>query len=252
MTISSSFRLLAYAPIVACLALFAATGCNSEADQPPIRTVTVASGGQPVARAEAAGAGAPAAMPGMPAPAAATGRASLPFAIPAGWTEVPPASSFRVAEFRIAGAEGTPAAEVAVFNFGPGQGGDADSNIQRWLGTIIQPDGAPSAPVATRNRFTAGAWTISYVEVAGTLLPQNMPGAPARPQQEGSRLAGAILESGDTRWFVRITGPDATVAAAVPGFMESMRALSGERTPNENAAAHAEEATAPVQATPAY
>jgi hypothetical protein len=169
----------------------------------------------------------------------------LPFAIPAGWTQVPPASSFRVAEFRIAGAEGTPAAEVAVFNFGPGQGGDADSNIQRWLGTIIQPDGAPSAPVATRNRFTAGGWTISYVEVAGTLLPQNMPGAPARPQQEGSRLAGAILESGDTRWFVRITGPDATVAGAVPGFMDALRALGavGAEASGDAPAAPAAEAS---------
>ena len=54
--------------------------------------------------------------------------------LPVGWTSVPPASSMRLAQVAIEGPGGP--AELAVFHFGTGQGGDIEANIQRWLGQI--------------------------------------------------------------------------------------------------------------------
>jgi hypothetical protein len=51
-------------------------------------------------------------------------------AIPAGWTPRTPASTMRLAEYTVAATNGSPAAEVVVYFFGKGQGGDVESTGQ--------------------------------------------------------------------------------------------------------------------------
>src|SRR5512143_4338541 len=59
--------------------------------------------------------------------------------LPAGWKSVPPTSSMRVAQAIIEGPGGP--AELAVFHFGAGQGGDIYANIQRLIAQIVPQQG---------------------------------------------------------------------------------------------------------------
>jgi hypothetical protein len=68
---------------------------------------------------------------------------------------------------------------------------------------------------------------VTRVEVAGSYHPMMMPGMPSEPSaQPGSRLIGAIVEAPSGLWFVKLTGPDATVrggAVEFDGLVDSLR-----------------------------
>jgi|SRR3972149_4061108 len=79
----------------------------------------------------------------------------------------------RVATYIIPAAEGDPAGgECAVFHFGPGQGGDIPSNIDRWVGQFENP----SAP--KQSTVESNGLRITTVSTTGTFL------APAGPMME--------------------------------------------------------------------
>lgn len=125
--------------------------------------------------------------------------------LPAGWKAVPPSSSMRAAQVMIEGPGGP--AELAVFHFGAGQGGDVETNIQRWIGQI-----APQAGTAPRREvFESNGLRITWVDAEGTLQGGAMGMGPATPQP-GSRLMGAVVEGDGGPWFFKATGPDATLA----------------------------------------
>ncbi|MFN8643825.1 MAG: hypothetical protein U0802_20010 [Candidatus Binatia bacterium] len=125
--------------------------------------------------------------------------------LPAGWKSVPPSSSMRAAQVMIEGPGGP--AELAVFHFGAGQGGDVEANIQRWIAQITpQAGGAPQ-----RELFESNGLRITWVDVEGTLQGNAMGMGPATPQP-GSRLFGAVVEGDGGPWFFKATGSDATLA----------------------------------------
>src|SRR5262245_63680887 len=68
--------------------------------------------------------------------------AGLRFSVPGDWTRVPAPSDMRAAQFKVPRA-GTDAedAELVLFFFGPGQGGSAEQNVDRWAGRIVVPGG---------------------------------------------------------------------------------------------------------------
>ena len=117
----------------------------------------------------------------------------------------------RAAEYLVPRAAGdADDAECTVFNFGPGQGGGADDNIDRWV-KQLQP--ATSPPVRTSRKVHGMA--VSRVEVGGTYTPMKMPGGPSvEGPQSGWRLIGFVVETPTGPWFFKMTGPDATVKAA--------------------------------------
>jgi len=162
----------------------------------------------------------PAHQPIVGAPAGDTARAApsrLVFALPAAWVKEQPSSGMRLAQARIPGPAG--AAELAIFYFGAGGGGTADANIERWVGQIDQPAVPPK-----RASFTAHGLGVTWVDVAGTMKPSTVGMGPATAQP-GSRLLGAVVEGPGGPWFVKAVGPDATVAAARPAFLEMLHGL---------------------------
>jgi len=62
---------------------------------------------------------------------------------PGAWSVRQPASSSRLAQFVIHGAEAASDAEVVVFFFGASQGGNVEANIGRWRSQFSTPDGSP-------------------------------------------------------------------------------------------------------------
>lgn len=140
----------------------------------------------------------------------------LNFELPASWQQVPPTSPMRKAQAVIPGPGGN--AEMAVFFFGTGQGGDVESNLQRWLNQIaLEPGRAPQ-----RDTFENRGLRITWVDVSGTLQPGQMGMGPKSPQPN-SRLLGAVIEGDGGPWFIKITGPETTLAPQREAFMEMLR-----------------------------
>jgi hypothetical protein len=135
---------------------------------------------------------------------------------PDSWEFGAPSSSMRLAEATIPGPGGP--ALLTVFFFGEGGGGGVDANLARWVGQVQTEDD----PV--RDQFTVGEFTISTIAVDGTLLPSTMGTGPSEPVPDAS-LAGAVIEGPGGPWFLKVTGPEATVSAAREAFDAMLRSV---------------------------
>jgi hypothetical protein len=147
----------------------------------------------------------------------------MTWTIPAGWVEVEPSSSMRRAQYRVPGPAGD--GECAVFYFGPGQGGDAMSNAQRWAGQFTRPDGSKATSDLKTTSMQAGSRSVLLVEVAGTYDGgMTMTAEPSTPKP-GYALLGAIVEGPDANWFFKLTGPEATITSQRDGFLSLLQSL---------------------------
>ncbi|MGH9410284.1 MAG: hypothetical protein ACRD1V_12605 [Vicinamibacterales bacterium] len=149
----------------------------------------------------------------------------LAYTAPPAWHTRPPASSMRVAEFVIPKAAGDQEdAELIVYYFG-GTGGSADANIERWIGQMQQPDGKPSTTSARRDTRTVNGLKVSMVDVSGTYVAEVSPGAAEHFNKPDFRLRAAVVETAKGPYYVKLTGPAKTVAAAGPAFDRFMSSL---------------------------
>jgi hypothetical protein len=167
----------------------------------------------------------------LPLPGAETGAADAPaesphgrlaWDVPEGWTQVRPDSSMRIAQYRVPGPDGD--ASLAVFYFGPRQGGDPMANAVRWAQQFEQPDGSSSVD---RMQVTEleGNVRVRLVEVTG-IYDGGMSMTSAPPQKlPGFMLLGAIAEGPDAPWFFKLTGPEATVRANREPMIQMMKSL---------------------------
>ena len=152
----------------------------------------------------------------------------LRFDIPNGWQSKPPASSMRVAEFILprAGSDKADAA-LTVYFFGQGSGGGVQANLDRWIGQMTQPDGRASRDVAkTDARKSRAGLPLTIVDIAGTYVAEVTPGSPEKFNEPGYRLIAAVVETSGGTYYVKLTGPSATVARwheSVNAFLDSLR-----------------------------
>jgi hypothetical protein len=151
----------------------------------------------------------------------------LKYDTPAGWVAVRASSPMRVVEFTLPRAAGDAEdGALAVFFFG-GRGGNAQANVDRWIGQMAQPDGRPSKDRAvTTNRKTRGGLAVTLVDVPGIYIAEVTPGAAERHNKPNFRLRAAIVESREGPYFVKLTGPAGTVARwddSFLAFLDSLR-----------------------------
>ena len=164
---------------------------------------------------------------GLAASAAFASGAALKFDTPAGWVSKPLASAMRVADFALpkAGAD-TEDAALTVYFFG-GQGGSVQANLDRWIGQMSQPDGRESKTVAKTTSFkTTSGLAVTLLDVSGTYVAEVQPGSTERFNKPGFRLRAAVIETTTGPYFVKLTGPAATVAkwdGAFMAFLKSAR-----------------------------
>jgi hypothetical protein len=144
--------------------------------------------------------------------------ATLTFSAPAGWKAAGPSSSMRVAQFVLPRAAGDAAdADLVVYYFG-GSGGTVDANIERWLGQMQQPGGKPSSAVAKREARSINGLKVTLVDVSGTYVAEMTPGSAERHNSPNFRLRAAVIETPSGPYFIKLTGPARTVAAAEKAF----------------------------------
>lgn len=152
--------------------------------------------------------------------------ASLKYDVPAGWVAASPSSPMRVAEFTLPRkAPDDEDASLVIYYFG-GSGGSVQANLDRWIGQMKQPDGRPSSSVATTTKFESHGLAITLLDVTGTYVAAVSPGATEHYDRPGSRLRAAVVETPHGPYFIKLTGPERTVARwddAFAHFLESLR-----------------------------
>ncbi len=163
--------------------------------------------------------GHPSTTPQVPASAS---KGGLTWDRPEGWVEETPSSSMRRAQYRVPHESGD--GECVVFYFGPGQGGDAQANADRWAGQFEQPDGRPSSDVMESRTIDVNGISIMIIEVTGTYHSGSMMGGPTTSNPD-YMLLGAIAEGRDANWFFKFTGPEATVRAHREPFESILQTL---------------------------
>ncbi len=140
----------------------------------------------------------------LPPPGSGTGKTGLAWDAPKGWVEEAPSSTMRRAQYRVPGAGGD--GQCVVYYFGPGQGGAAMANAERWAGQFHQPDGRASSEVMKTETLEVVGIPVLVVEVTG-----DYGGGMAGPALKGAMLLGAIAEGPDANWFFKLTGPEVTL-----------------------------------------
>ena len=176
----------------------------------------------PAGTAPPSGAQAPARAPSSPP--AGNSAAGITWTVPESW-QTEPARTMRVATYRVPGAEGAEAGEVAVFFFGAGQGGDIDANLKRWIGQFDQPGGGSSERAARTGQRTVNGLQVTTVTVTGTYTAGGGPMAPGGEPKTGYKLIGAIVEAPEGAVFFKFTGPEKTVDGASRHFDELLQSV---------------------------
>ena len=142
--------------------------------------------------------------------AVASAGAALTFATPSGWQVAEPHSSMRVAQFTLPRATGdSEDAELVLYYFGGG-GGSVDANIDRWLGQIRQPDG--SATTARRDERTVNGLALTLIDASGRYVAAAMPGVSEQMDKPNYRLRAGVVQTPHGPYFIKLTGPQKTVA----------------------------------------
>ena len=155
----------------------------------------------------------------------AVAEPTLTYQVPAGWRTEQPKSSMRLAQFVLPRAAGDAEDAVAViFFFGQGQGGTVNANLERWAGQMTQAGGRPGTiKDGKTTTFTANGHPVTVLDISGT-LGTDMMTASATPKP-GYRMKAAVVETPKGPYFVKLTGPEKTIArwdTSFVGFLKSM------------------------------
>ena len=156
---------------------------------------------------------------------AAVLAAGLAFTTPDGWRQSAGGSPMRVAEFTLPRADGDAEdAQLVVYYFG-GQGGSVDANIQRWVGQMQQADGKPSSGVAKKQTRTVNGLTVTLVDVDGTYVAEMALAAGVHHDKPHFRLRAGVVETATGPYFIKLTGPEKTVAKWDRSFEQFVSSL---------------------------
>ena len=152
--------------------------------------------------------------------------AQLNFTAPSSWQTRPAASTMRVAEFVVPKAAGDAEdAELIVYFFGASSGGGVDANVDRWIGQMQQPDGSASKDKARREAQTINGLKVTTVDLTGTYVAEVRPGAAEHYNKPNFRLRAAVVETPRGPYYIKMTGPAKTMAAADGDFKKFLATL---------------------------
>jgi hypothetical protein len=148
-----------------------------------------------------------------------TGRLAPPSPAdnPAQWTKPDgwngqPLSEMRLGSFKVDGANGS-SADISVTAF-PGEAGGLSSNLNRWRGQL------QLAPLSDEELSSV----IQRTEI------ENVPAYLVDFQTENNnpkpaRILGAVFQTADRTWFVKMTGPPDLLESQRQKFLEFVRSF---------------------------
>jgi gluconolactonase len=138
--------------------------------------------------------------------------------IPESWKQKPQGSQMRVAEFEVppVGDDKEPG-EYAVFFFGKGGAGGVDANIERWVGQL---DAEGRKVKIFTGDSTLGKYTL--VDLTGVYNKSiGPPVAGKKKRLPGWRVINVVIEAEAGPYFLKLDGPDKTIASVEKEFRAS-------------------------------
>ncbi len=146
--------------------------------------------------------------------------AGLKSTAPADWKYQEPSNKFRLAQFKLAKAEGDKDdGELAVFDVLPG-GGGIDANLKRQV-NAFQPAEGKDKVGEKQEKMKLGGHNAVYQEVTGTFIKKAFPMAKDGTPTPGWKQIYVIFETKDgavaSLW---LRGPEKTVAKHKKAFDE--------------------------------
>ena len=150
---------------------------------------------------------------------AVTLRGGLRVRAPEAWEVEETSSSMRAAQYRLADpAEGGGAdAALVVYYFGPAGGGTVAMNMDRWRGQFEGPDGGPATD-AVESANEVNGLQVSELNIRGTYVAETMPGSGELRNEPDWRMRAVVVETPNGAFFLKLTGPAATVDAWADSF----------------------------------
>lgn len=150
--------------------------------------------------------------------------AALRYKVPPGWVEEERSSSMRVAQYKLPRATGdTEDGSLVLYYFGKGQGGSTAANIERWASQMQQADGTKAK--LTEESFTANGLKITAADAGGTYVAETSPGSGTFLNKPGYRLRAAVIETPNGSYFVKLVGPEKTVAHWNEAFVAYLKSF---------------------------
>ncbi len=156
---------------------------------------------------------------------------TLELQVPSAWETIKPASSMRVAQFKIPAKDGEgEGAELVVFYFGGPTGGIA-ANVDRWVDQFRE-EGRKVTTV--RGECEAGRYILA--DITGTWKkPDGPPMARKTIDQPGSRVINVIVIKGkvgsEEYYFLKLAGPDKLVASQADALRTAFAAKKDSERP---------------------
>ncbi len=143
----------------------------------------------------------------------------IAFEVPASWKAVRSTSAMRKAQLRVGPAKGdAEPAELVLYVF-PQGAGTTDANVERWRRQFSDANGETAD--VERKSLQGQNTEVTRVEVAGTYKDPFAPGGP----KEDYRLLGAIVQTDNAGYFLKMVGPNATMQEAEPAFDRLIKSI---------------------------
>ncbi len=146
-------------------------------------------------------------------------------AVPTGWVTAATTSPMRLAQYTVPGADGAVGAEVVVYFFGSGQGGDVAANLARWKSQFSTPDGSPVYESVVREKNTP--FPITIAEYRGTYA-RGIGAGNAAGAKPGQSLIAAIAETPQGTLFFQLFGATANVTAQRAKLIAFVRSMAAK------------------------
>ncbi|MFI5336341.1 MAG: hypothetical protein ACHQ5A_06135, partial [Opitutales bacterium] len=99
-------------------------------------------------------------------------------------------------------------ADISITAF-PGATGGLEANLNRWRGQVGMDPLPPAEVTTSATRFESNGLSFTVVDYRGS----------------AGHMLGAIVPFGGNSWFFKLTGPDPTVVAAKPVFLEFLHTV---------------------------
>ena len=138
---------------------------------------------------------------------------------PASWKEGP-STPMRFKQFTIPAATGDKHdAELVVFFFGQGQGGDTQANLERWKQQFEPPAGKKMADVSKVSTVKLATGQATVLDIHGTYQWKASPMAPGPAEpRPNHRMLAVVLETPKGNYYIKLVGPEKTIEKHKKGF----------------------------------
>ena len=138
------------------------------------------------------------------------------FTVPADWQEQPPKSDVLLGEFTIPGEGGSARLTLS------SAGGGTEANLERWRGQFSH---GPNDPEPRQSEITFDGQKGTLIELSGTFTDMFGGGRPSK----NWRMLGVAVPLGPINFFVKLTGPHATVTAQKEAFVKFVESAKADK-----------------------